>query len=373
MVSMSASKLPPFEYYEPTTIAEASGSSRRTATTRACWPAVCDLLPRLRAGSVKAGHVVNIQRVVGLDYMRRTASGGLEFGAMASLHALEMWKDLAHSYPALFDAMHQITSVQTKCMGTAVGNLCVATPASDVAPALTAYDAELFMAGPNGERRLAIADFYPAYGRTALGPGEFVTGVVLPAVPVGHGAAFKNLVRTHADIAKVTVTAAVVLEDGLCKQARIALGSVAPTMFRARAAEALLEAQALTDELILRGGGRRCRRSDAYRRYPLDRRLPEGDRRGAGGAGAAQGGRDGPGRWRDEQAGPHIQRQRPASRRHRHPEHDAGGSAARRARTHGHEGVVPGGGVRRLHRARRWQARSFPAPLSRSPSGTRRS
>jgi carbon-monoxide dehydrogenase medium subunit len=211
-----------------------------------------DLLPRMRAGSIKAGHLVNIQRVPGLDYMRRTASGGIEFGAMASLHSLEMWKNLADGYPALYDAIHQITSVQTKCMGTAVGNLCVATPASDVAPALAAYDAGLLMVGPNGDRRLAMADFYPAYGRTALGLGEFVTGVELPALPAGHGAAFKNLVRTHADIAKVTVTAAVVLDAGVCRQARIALGSVAPTMFRARAAEAVLEGNEPTEDLILK-------------------------------------------------------------------------------------------------------------------------
>ena len=132
-----------------------------------------------------------------------------------------------------------------------MGNLCVATPASDIAPALAAYDAELLIAGPSGERRVPMTDFYPGYGRTALGLGEFVVGVELPVVPAGQGAAFKNLVRTHADIAKVTVTAAVVLEDGLCKQARIALGSVAPTMFRARAAEALLEGSELSDELIL--------------------------------------------------------------------------------------------------------------------------
>ena len=179
--------------------------------TRACWPAASTCCLGCGAGSVKAGHLVNIQRVAGLDYMRRPVAGGIEFGAMASLHALERWEDLGPDYPALYDAIHQITSVQTKCMGTAVGNLCVATPASDVAPALAAYDAELVIAGPDGERRLPVADFYPAYGRTALGRGELVTGVERAREsPPATGPAFKNLVRTHADIAKVTVTAAVV-------------------------------------------------------------------------------------------------------------------------------------------------------------------
>lgn len=251
---MSSSKLPPFEYYEPTTVAEATALLAKYGGDARVLAGGVDLLPRVRAGSIRARHLVNIQRVAGLDYLRRAAGGGIQFGAMASLHSLETWKELVSGYSALYDAIHQITSVQTKCMGTAVGNLCVATPASDVAPALAAYDAELLVAGPEGERWVPVADFYPAYGRTVLGLGEFVTGVRAPAVPAGHGAAFMNLVRIHADIAKVTVTAALVLENGVCTQARIALGSVAPTMFRAVGAEALLVGKQLTDDLLREAG-----------------------------------------------------------------------------------------------------------------------
>ncbi len=246
---MSALKLPPFEYYEPVTVAEATTILATHGDGARVLAGGADLLPRMRAGTIKADHVVNIQRVPDLDYKRRLSAGGIEFGAMASLHSLEMWSELVGCYPALYDAMHQITSVQTKCMGTAVGNICVATPASDVAPALAAYDAQVVISGPDGTRRMPMAGFYPAYGCTALARGEFVTGVEVPALPVGHGAGFFNLVRTHADIAKVTVTAAVVLEGEVCTQARIALGSVAPTMIRARGAEALLEGNVLTDDV----------------------------------------------------------------------------------------------------------------------------
>jgi CO/xanthine dehydrogenase FAD-binding subunit len=222
MVHMSALKLPPFEYYEPATVAEAAELLATHGDDARVLAGGVDLLPRMRAGSVKAGHLVNIQRVATLDYMRRPSAGGIEFGAMTNLHALETWGELGTGYGALYDAIHQITSVQAKCMGTAVGNLCVATPASDVAPALAAYDAQLVISGLDGDRRLPVSDFYPAYGRAALGLGEFVTGVEVPATPAGHGAAFLNLVRTHADIAKVTVTAAVSVEDGICRHARIA-------------------------------------------------------------------------------------------------------------------------------------------------------
>jgi carbon-monoxide dehydrogenase medium subunit len=247
---MSAMRLSPFEYFEPSTVAEAVGLLDTYGAEAQVLAGGVDLIPRMRAGSVQVGYLVNIQRIAGLDYMRTGPAGGLEFGAMASLHALEGSTDLRQDYPALYDAIHQITSVQTKCMGTAVGNLCVATPASDVAPALAALDAELVVAGPERERTIPVAAFYLDYQRTALTRGEMVTGVRLPDNPPNRGAAFMNLVRTHADIAKVTVTAAIVFEGGICRDARIAVGAVAPTMFRAKEAEAALEGEELSDELV---------------------------------------------------------------------------------------------------------------------------
>jgi carbon-monoxide dehydrogenase medium subunit len=140
----------------------------------------------------------------------------------------------------------------TKYMGTAVGNLCVGTPASDVATVLTALDAELVIAGVNGERTEPISDFYVDYRRTSLKRGEMVVGVSLPKTPKGMGTAFFNLVRTHADIAKVIVAVALLADNGVCEQARIAVGSAAPTVFRATEAEALLRNRKVTAELLTR-------------------------------------------------------------------------------------------------------------------------
>jgi carbon-monoxide dehydrogenase medium subunit len=247
---MSSSRLKPFDYFEPATIEEAVDLLNTYGDTARVLAGGVDLIPRMRAGSLQAGCVVNIQRIPGLDYIETGPAGGLEFGAMASLHALETSAAVRTPYPALYDAIHQIASVQTKFMGTAVGNLCVATPASDVAPALAALEAELVVAGVAGERTIPVAGFYTDYQRTALTRGEMVTGVRLPSATAGSGAAFMNLVRTHADIAKVTVTAAVVLDGAVCREARIAVGAVAPTMFRARGAEDVLEGEELSDALV---------------------------------------------------------------------------------------------------------------------------
>ena len=64
--------------------------------------------------------------------------------------------------------------------------------------------------------------------------------------------AFLNLLRTHADIAKISVAAAIVVQQGICREARIGIGAAAPTVFRAEKAEALCIGQRMTPEIIRR-------------------------------------------------------------------------------------------------------------------------
>jgi carbon-monoxide dehydrogenase medium subunit len=205
----------------------------------------------MRAGSINADYIINIQKIPALSYFKYDENVGLEFGAMTTLQFLDTSKELKRAYPILQQAIHQITSVQSKYMGTAVGNICVATPASDVSPALMAYDAELIIAGVGGTRRENINNFYVAYQKTTLKRGELVVGVSIPKAAKGTtGAAFMNRVRTHADIAKITVSVVVEVENDICTEARIAIGSVAPTAVRAVKAETLLRNKKISTEII---------------------------------------------------------------------------------------------------------------------------
>lgn len=247
---MSSLQLAPFRYYEPVTAIEAAALLHQHGTGAQILAGGIDLLPRMRVGSTKADHVINIQNIPELSYIKTDKEAGLEFGAMATLHSMERTSEISRDYPILHEAIHQITSVQSKCMGTAVGNICVATPASDVATALMALNAELIIQGVNGSRRENLATFYTGYRRTTLSRGELVIGVSVPKAETGQGAAFMNLVRTHADIAKVTVAVAVVIQDDVCIDARIALGAVGPTVSRAYAAEERLIGHKWDDLLV---------------------------------------------------------------------------------------------------------------------------
>jgi aerobic carbon-monoxide dehydrogenase medium subunit len=240
----------PFEYFEPRTVGEATQILSNYGAEAQILSGGVDLIPRMQKGDIRAEYVVNIQRIAELADIQSNGKEGITFGATSRLRSLEVSKTLQNKYPILYEAIHQITSVQAKYMGTAVGNLCVATPASDVATSLFALGARLKITGPNGERIEPIEKFYVGYHLTSLKRGEMVTEVLLPNPPSGTGTAFFNLVRTHADIAKISAATAIFVENGICREVRIAIGAAAPTVFRAVKAETLLTGQKITPEVI---------------------------------------------------------------------------------------------------------------------------
>ena len=246
---MNTIHLSRFDYFEPGSVAEASALLAEYGGRARILAGGIDLIPRIRNGSIKAECLINIQNIPGLNEIS-FREDGLYIGAMARLYDLDISEGLKAGYPILQEAIHQITSVQSKIMGTAIGNICLATPASDVATAMMALGAELMISGTKGERCVRIEDFYTGYRETVLKPDEFVTGAFVTKPAPGAGAAFLNRVRTHADIAKISVAAAVVVRDGICSEARIALGAVAPTVVRAKSAESVLIGQRISESLI---------------------------------------------------------------------------------------------------------------------------
>ena len=239
-----------FEYFEPKTVGEATKYLFDHGETARILAGGVDLVPRMRKGELKTDYVVNIQRIEGLDSIDCDSATGLRFGAAATLRALEISEWVRKGYPALYQAIHQIASVQAKYMGTAVGNLCVGTPASDVATALYAHGASLSISGPDGDRIEPIQEFCTDYRCTSLRRGEMVTGVFVPPMKKGEACGFANLVRTHADIAKLIVAVSIATEKDVCQEARIAIGAAATTVFRASKAEKILIGRTLTPQAI---------------------------------------------------------------------------------------------------------------------------
>lgn len=107
--------------------------------------------------------------------------------------------------------------------------------------------------GPNKDRVIQMEDFFLGVKKTSLEPGEIVTGIVIPPLAENERAAYiKHAVRKAMDLAIIGVAVKIKVEDGVCTDARIALGAVAATPVRAPRAEEALIGRELTDEVIVK-------------------------------------------------------------------------------------------------------------------------
>lgn len=243
--------LPALEYYfQPKTVSDAISLLISHGEEAKILAGGTDLLVLMRNRALKPECIIDITKIPGLDYISYHDEDGLRIGALATLRAVELSEVVKDNYLVLHEAAQQMGSTQVKNMGTVVGNLCRASPSADTAPPLLVLDAELRIAGPTETRVVPLESFFIGPGQTVLKYYEMVTEIVVPNLPAGTGMAFLRATRVAADLAKVNVASAVIVKNGACEDARIALGGVAPTPIRARKAEEVLKGEKLGDGVV---------------------------------------------------------------------------------------------------------------------------
>ena len=190
-----------------------------------------DLLVRMRSDFIEPDLVVDIKRIPAFLEITRTASG-FTVGAGVSCAELGRNKALVKAWPGVVEAAQLIGSDQIQGRCTMVGNLCNASPAADSVPALVAAKAKVVIAGPGGQRRTAVENIVTGPGRTSLKKGEIVKAIVLAERPAKSGDAYLRFIpRSEMDIAVCSAGVSLTLGKGnVVKQARVALGAVAPTV-----------------------------------------------------------------------------------------------------------------------------------------------
>ena len=258
-----------------------------------------DLLGCLRDGVFGAEKLVSLARVPGLAGIRESSGGGLALGAMTTLAEIAASELVRARCPGLAAAAESAASPQLRHQGTLGGNLCqrprcwyfrgdfhclkkggdtcyaeggenryhaifgggpcyIVHP-SDTAPMLVALGAEAIVAGPRGERGIALADFFrpPSEnlaGETALAAGEIVTEVRVPG-PASWVSSYRKVRERGAwDFALTSVALAARLEGRRVADVRVVLGGVAPIPWRVTRAEEVLRGQELTPQLARAAG-----------------------------------------------------------------------------------------------------------------------
>ncbi|MEK7784607.1 MAG: xanthine dehydrogenase family protein subunit M [Chloroflexota bacterium] len=270
----------PFGYLAPRTLAEAvdvlAKHNGQAAGTGAVVAGGTDLLLKMKAGRLAPEVVVNIKRIPELRCL--SFESHLTLGALTTLEELRRSPIIREHYPALAGAAATMASVQIRNLATVGGNLCNAAPSADLAPILIALNAIVRIAGPGGERRTPLVEFFTGPGTTVLEPGELMVALKVPR-PTGPALYLKHSPREHMDIAVVGVGLSLRWSSTLrvtatptptCESARVVLGAVAPPPLRAQRAE---------EELL--GGPLNAERIDRAAKLAAEEAKPIDDVRGS--------------------------------------------------------------------------------------------
>jgi len=275
-----------FDYVRPSTVPDAVAAA--AAPGSAYLASGTNLLDLMKVGVARPDRLVDITHIAGLDRIERLPDGGLRIGALVRNADLAHDPDFARSYPAVAEALLSGASAQLRNAATIGGNLlqrprcayfydpfsacnkrapgsgcdalhgenrlhavlgwspsCIAVHPSDFCVPLIALDAFVEIEGRNGRREISLDALHLLPGdtperETALEPGDLIVALRLPAraaVFAGHARYLKLRERTSYAFAVVSAAAALEMEDGAIRQARLALGGVAAKPWRARAAE----------------------------------------------------------------------------------------------------------------------------------------
>ena len=254
-------KPPPFHYYDPRTLADVVGLLGRLENAKLLAGGQ-SLVPMLNMRFVLPDHVIDLNRVDGLSYIRER-DRALEIGAMTRQRDLEFSDVVRARCPLVHEAILEVGHRQTRNRGTIGGSLCHLDPAAELVSVAAALDATVTVAGPNGTREIAFADFPVAYMSPAIEPQEVLTEVRIPTWPPGHGYAFVEFSRRHGDFAIVSAAALIEADgSGKISRASVTLGGMGQGPVRARDVEQALLGQAPNEDLF-REVCESCRAIDA--------------------------------------------------------------------------------------------------------------
>jgi carbon-monoxide dehydrogenase medium subunit len=254
-------KPPPFSYHDPRTVTEAVELLGRLENAKLLAGGQ-SLMPMLNMRFVLPDHIIDLNRVEGLSYIRENG-GSLEIGAMTRQRDLEYSDVVRARWPIMHEALLQVGHRQTRNRGTIGGSLCHLDPAAELVSLAAGYDATVTVVGPNGQREIAFAEFPVAYMTPAIEANELVTAVRYPQWKGQYGYAFIEFSRRHGDFA-ITSAAALIATNGGGKIARasVTIGGMGTVPVRARELEQAIVGQTPSKELF-RDACESCRKIEA--------------------------------------------------------------------------------------------------------------
>ncbi len=237
-------------YYTPTSVEEALRLLAEHGPQARVIAGGTDLLIELERGVRRAPVLIDVSRVPGLGGVR-LEEGVLHIGPLLTHNRLVASELVVERAFPLAQAAWSVGAPAIRNRGTLGGNLITASPANDTIPVLWALGATVVLQSVRGRRVLAFPEFYRGVRQVDMAPDEMLVEVRVPAMrPDERGAFVKLGLRRALAVSVVNAAVVVRFDGGIVTRARIALGSVAPTVIRAPEAEGVLVGGPLSEERI---------------------------------------------------------------------------------------------------------------------------
>ncbi len=239
-----------FELIEPQTLHDACMVLAESEDTKAVAGGTA-LLTIIKQGLLRPKALVNLKKIRDASEINFDPQYGLRIGALATINEIETSELVREHSPALTEACHLVANIRIRNMATIGGNLAHADYQSDPPTVLAALDARIELMSTTGCRELPLGDFQLGSYETALLPGELLSAIIIPPPPQGmKGRYVKFTTGSSEERPCVGVAAMAQMENGVCRELRLAIGAVSPQAVRISAGEEVAREMILTDQLI---------------------------------------------------------------------------------------------------------------------------
>ena len=239
-----------FEYYAPTSVAEAAELLARHGDKAKLLAGGHSLVPLMKVRLARPEVLISLGKIDSMAYIKES-DGGLAIGAMTTYSQLESSDLVKSRAPLLAEAAGLVADPQVRNMGTIGGSLAHSDPAGDLPAVALALGAQLITSSTGDHRTINADDFFVDLLTTSLRPNEILSEIVIPALAPRTGTAYAKFANKASHFAVVGVAAVVTLgSDGACQDARVGVTGAGPKATRATETESALKGSRLDDSTI---------------------------------------------------------------------------------------------------------------------------
>lgn len=235
-----------FEYHRASSVEDAVSKLAATNGTGKLIAGGHSLVPMMKMRLAQPAILIDIARVPSLTGIRES-TGAIEIGACTTHHDIAASELLASQAPIVCEAAQEIGDAQVRHRGTIGGSIAHADPSADFPAVMLALDARIQVQGPKGARQVKAADYFKDLFTVDLQPDEIIVSISFAPVQM---AAYAKLHQRASHYAIVGVAAALDVDGGTIRSARIGVTGAGTHAVRLTSVESALSGKPATTESV---------------------------------------------------------------------------------------------------------------------------